>query len=249
MPEFGLIGYPLVHSFSKKYFTKKFEKENLTGNSYKLFPIDHIGMLPDVIKSHPRLWGLNVTIPYKVSVIPFLDIINPVALETGAVNTIQITEISGKKILTGYNTDVIGFERSLKQFIGNEKPSALILGTGGASKAVAYVLNRLNLPFLSVSRHPMGNKSIDYKQIDKSVCDTFRLIINTTPVGTYPNSDAFPPIPYKYLTTSHYLFDLVYNPSKTMFLQLGEEQNCMVINGIQMLEIQADESYKIWLNR
>jgi shikimate dehydrogenase len=247
MPKFGLIGFPLSHSFSKKYFSDKFEKENLYDFKYELFPIEKIGQITEVINKNPDLKGFNVTIPYKISVLPFLDEVDEAALNVGAVNTVLIKKIDNTKKLCGFNTDIIGFEDSLFTFIKDLKPSALILGTGGAARAVAYVLTRLGISFLFVSRNPEAGSEISYEKIDKPLMEQFHLIINTTPLGTYPEIDKFPEIPYNFLNSNHYLFDLVYNPSLTTFMAKGLQMGCQVKNGMEMLVQQAEASYKIWI--
>jgi len=241
MRQFGLIGFPLSHSFSKKYFTEKFEKEGWQDCQYDNHPIDAITQLPDLLQSYPLLEGLNITIPYKEQVIPFLYKQSPVVKETGACNCIKIAD--GR--LTGFNTDVTGFELSLKERLAPHHKNALILGTGGAAKAVEYVLNKLGIAYRYVSRSPAEGRLV-YEAVTPELLATFTLIINTTPLGTYPNINELPPLPYSALGSSHYLFDLVYNPAKTLFLQKGEAQGAVIKNGHDMLIIQAEESWKIW---
>lgn len=241
---YGLIGYPLSHSFSYKYFAEKFERENIADSFYENFPLENIDAFPALLKAHPNLVGLNVTIPYKEKVIPFLDELSPAAKEIGAVNTIKF--VDGK--LVGYNTDVIGFETSLKAFFKrseNSPKAALILGTGGAAKAIAYVLKKNKITFDFVSRKKGTNK-LTYEQVDRPKMESIQLIINTTPLGTYPDVHRCPPISYNHLNREHLLYDLVYNPEKTVFLKMGESQNAAIQNGYQMLELQAEASYKIW---
>ena len=238
---FGLIGYPLSHSFSKKYFTEKFEKEQLAGCRYELFPITSINELKDLVKTNKDLAGLNVTIPYKEQVIPFLDDSDKVVSQIKACNCISI--VKGK--LNGYNTDVSGFEQSLKEKLQPHHTKALILGGGGAAKAVEFVLRKLNIVFRYVSRKPSVH-SYSYEQLTVPIITDHPLIINTTPLGMYPSVNEAPQIPYAALTTRHYLFDLVYNPEKTLFLQKGEQQGAIIKNGYEMLVIQAEESWKIW---
>jgi len=245
MRKFGLIGYPLSHSFSKKYFTNKFEKEEIADAQYELFPIQSIQELPKLLRDNPDLVGLNVTIPYKEQVIPFLHHIDPKAHAIGAVNTIRIEK--GK--LTGYNTDYFGFKDSLVKFIGaNAFPEkALILGTGGASKAVKAALDDLNIHHKFVSREPVEGQ-LSYESIASSPNHvlTSLLIINTTPLGMSPNTDTLPKLPYEHLTPNHMLYDLVYNPLKTAFMQKGIEAKCWVKNGLEMLHGQAEKSWEIW---
>lgn len=239
---FGLIGYPLTHSFSKKYFTEKFEKEGLKDCRYELFSIPNINDLSSILASHPELSGLNVTIPYKKSVITFLDDRSNLPSGLDACNCIQI--INGK--LIGFNTDVTGFQKSFQGSLDAHHTHALILGSGGAAEAVAFALRNLNINYLFVTRQPAGDNSIRYDQIDAQLLSKYSIVINTTPVGTFPAVDVCPEIPYKLLSERHYLFDLVYNPEKSMFLSKGEKRGATIRNGYEMLEIQADESWKIW---
>jgi len=238
---YGLIGYPLSHSFSKKYFTEKFEREGLKDCQYELFPISSIEDLPQLLKEHPELCGLNVTIPYKEQVLSYLDSENELVQAIRACNCIDRRD--GK--LKGYNTDVLGFERSLLEQWQPHHKKALILGTGGVSKAVQYVVQKMGLGYRYVSRKP-GIHNFSYEQLTPAIMQEYTLIINTTPLGMYPNITEAPPIPYEALTPKHYLFDMVYNPDKTLFLKMGEEKGAVVRNGADMLEIQADESWKIW---
>ena len=242
MKTFGLIGYPLTHSFSKKYFTDKFKEEGLSDCVYENFPIEKIESVNEIFRLHPTLVGLNVTIPYKEKVIPYLDAANEIVKETGACNCIKIQR--GKKI--GFNTDVMGFGESLDAKLKDSHRHALVLGTGGAAKAVQYALKQRNISFAQVSRTPTTPDVISYQDIDKSLLETHTLIVNTTPLGMYPNVDVAPPIPYQYLTPAHYLFDLVYNPDETKFLQKGKTMGATVENGRDMLRIQADASWEIW---
>jgi shikimate dehydrogenase len=241
MKQFGLIGYPLGHSFSKKYFEEKFAKENLQHCVFDLFPIKEIGAFRNLIAEQQNFVGLAVTIPYKETVIPFLDDITDSVKEIGAVNCIQFK--NGKTI--GYNTDVIGFEKSLKPLLKQHHTQALILGTGGASKAVQYVLKKIHIPFLLVSRNKTSD-TITYENISEEIIKTYTLLINTTPLGMSPNEEGFADIPYQFLTSKHLLYDLIYKPEKTMFLQKGKQQGCAIKNGFEMLVLQAEENWKIW---
>lgn len=245
MRKFGLIGYPLSHSFSKKYFTNKFEKEGVQDAQYELFPIQSVQELPGLLKNNPELKGLNVTIPYKEQVIPFLDAVDAKAQEIGAVNTISID--NGK--LTGYNTDYYGFKDSLTKFVGaNGLPNrALILGTGGASKAVEAALDDLEIKYKLVSRKPIADE-ISYQSLLSSPNELLvsPLIVNTTPLGMSPNTDTLPELPYDHLTPDHMLYDLVYNPLKTAFMQKGIDGKCWVKNGLEMLHGQAEKAWEIW---
>jgi shikimate dehydrogenase len=241
MTKYGLIGYPLSHSFSKKYFTEKFERESIKEHEYDLFPIEKITQLPSLVQTESLLNGLNVTIPYKEQVIPFLDELTEVVKEIQACNCIRI--LDGK--LIGYNTDVIGFEKTLERKLARHHQRALVLGTGGAAKAVNYVLRKKGIDFLEVSRRK-GEGSITYQDVDEQVISSHTLIVNTTPLGMYPNVDDAPDLPYHLLTDAHYLYDLVYNPAKTKFLVEGERRGAVIENGADMLVIQAEASWDIW---
>lgn len=241
MRTFGLIGHPLSHSFSKRYFTEKFEREHIPGCRYELFPLPSIHELPVLLERETELHGLNVTIPYKQQVIPFLYAMDDVVRGTGACNCIRIEE--GK--LYGHNTDVIGFERSLVAALKPSHDKALVLGTGGAAKAVHYVLKKLGIPFREVSRNATRDV-LSYAQLDVDTIREHRLLINTTPLGMYPDVSVCPDLPYEGIGAGHYLYDLVYNPARTLFLQKGEERGAVVANGAEMLVIQAEESWRIW---
>ncbi len=245
MKQYGLIGYPLTHSFSKRYFTKKFEEENIK-STYENFEIDKIDKLPEIIKNNPEIVGLNVTIPYKEQVIPFLDELNDSAREIGAVNTIKVTRTGTGIFLKGFNTDTFGFETSLKPHLKSHHKKALILGTGGASKALKYVLSKLGIEFISASIEELNENEIRYEEIDEKMINERLLIINATPLGTYPKVDTFPKIPYKYISEKHLLFDLVYNPELTLFLEKGEAKGAAIKNGYEMLLQQAVKAYEIW---
>jgi shikimate dehydrogenase len=242
MRKYGLIGYPLTHSFSQRFFTEKFGKEGLAGVSYSNFPLAGIGELPGIL-SDPELCGLNVTIPYKEQVIPFLQEADEVVSIIGACNCIDI--VRGR--IKGYNTDVTGFSHSLEQKLTGHHRQALVLGTGGAAKAVEYVLRNFRIPYRSVSRQPQPlSGAIAYEEVDARLLATHQLIINTTPLGMYPHTEDCPPLPYEALTPEHYLFDLIYNPAKTLFLQKGEARGAVIQNGYDMLVLQAEESWRIW---
>lgn len=242
MPNFGLIGKNISYSFSKSHFTEKFEKEDIN-YTYENFDIDEISQFPSIIKNHPELLGLNVTIPYKESIIPFLDELNEVAQDIGAVNTIKI-ESSGK--LKGYNTDCYGFEKSIQPLLKPHHKSALILGTGGASKAVAHALRNLHIHFDFVSRQPNAEAKYTYIELDETIIKSAQIIINCTPIGTYPNVNECPDIPYDALTNEHLLYDLIYNPIQTKFLICGEIKGAAITNGLTMLELQAQKSWDLW---
>jgi shikimate dehydrogenase len=241
MTKYGLIGYPLSHSFSKKYFTEKFERESIQDHEYELFPIGQISQLPSLLHTETNLKGLNVTIPYKEQVIPYLDVLTEVVKEIQACNCIRI--LDGK--LIGHNTDVIGFEKTLERKLSNHHQRALVLGTGGAAKAVHFVLKKKGIDFLEVSR-VKGEGRISYQEIDEQVIASHTVIINTTPLGMYPNVEEAPDLPYHLLSDQHYLYDLVYNPAKTKFLLEGERRGAVIENGADMLVIQAEASWDIW---
>lgn len=244
MKNYGLIGKSLQHSFSKKYFENKFYQESIKDSNYNLFELKNIEDFQSLIESTKNLIGVNVTIPYKESIIPFLNEVDARANEIGAVNTIKINPDT--KQTKGYNTDYDGFKNSLKPFLENKHERALILGTGGASKSVIYVLKELNIDYLLVSRKPKKDNEIAYSDINEYVIKHHQVIINTTPVGTYPNVDDYPKISYNLLTDHHLLFDLIYNPDQTIFLKKGKDKGCLTINGLQMLKIQAEKAWEIW---
>jgi shikimate dehydrogenase len=245
MRKFGLIGFPLTHSFSKKFFTEKFENENIADCKYELHSIAEIREMTDLIEREPSLCGLNVTIPHKLNVMPFLNEIDNAAQEIGAVNCIAIHQNNGIPFLKGYNTDAYGFEESLKPLLPNKDQKALIFGNGGAAKAVEYVLKQLNIPYLIVVRNPASN-AILYSAITKEILADYKLLINTTPLGMLPNLDSFPPIPYQFLNETHLAYDLVYNPEETAFLTKAKAQGARIKNGLEMLHLQAERSWDIW---
>jgi shikimate dehydrogenase len=244
MRTFGLIGYPLSHSFSKLFFTKKFEKELIRDTAYELFPIPEIGELADLLRN-PELAGLNVTIPYKVAVLPFVDKLDPAAADIGAVNCLKITHSADGRQVKGYNTDAYGFEESLKPLLQGDHRKALILGDGGAASAVKYVLNKLGIAYRSVLRKPMPG-ALQYADVDEALLQSHTVIINTTPLGTFPNVEECPDIPYEYLSAKHLAYDLVYNPEETLFLKMVKEKGGTIKNGLEMLELQAERSWEIW---
>lgn len=244
MKLFGLIGHPLSHSFSKKYFEEKFKKEGIEDCKYELFDLENCTELARVIDSNPDLIGLNVTIPHKEKAISLLDEIDSIAQEIGAVNTIRIDQFSKK--LKGYNTDYFGFKNSLKPFLNHHHERALILGTGGASKAVEYALKDLNISCLKVSRNPQYDNEISYDEVNEFVILHHKLIVNTTPLGMSPNTTDCPNIPYEQLSENHFLYDLVYNPDETVFLRKGREKGCLTLNGLSMLKLQAEKAWEIW---
>lgn len=250
MRQFGLIGYPLTHSFSKQYFSQKFEKEGILDCEYELFPINTIQSLLELITKHPSLCGLNVTIPYKEIVIPLLHQLDSTAQAIGAVNCIKIVNgTDGKKQLIGYNTDAFGFKQSIKPFLETHHERALILGTGGASKAVFHVLNEIGIDCYFVTRDKVNlndKKGFLYSELNEYVMNAFKLIVNTTPIGTFPDIASYPEIPYEFLSDSHLLYDLVYNPAETVFLSKGKEKGAKTINGLSMLQQQAEEAWRVW---
>jgi shikimate dehydrogenase len=245
MKHLGLIGYPLSHSFSVKYFTEKFRREGITGFEYVNYPIQSVRELMPLLEEKQDLIGLNVTIPHKKEVIPLLDEIDPEAAKIGAVNTIRIKRSPGNIHLKGYNSDAYGFRESLIPLLGAGHRYALVLGTGGASKAVTHVLEQLGINFQYVSRTPAEGQ-LHYLDLCYAVMKKHTLIVNTTPLGTHPNTSAFPNIPYDLLTPDHVLYDLVYNPPETEFLRLGRQKGARIMNGHEMLVLQAEKSWEIW---
>ncbi len=238
---YGLIGKNIAYSFSRGYFKEKFLKLGLEQDVYVNFDIQSIADFPAVIEANPDLRGLNVTIPYKEAIIPYLKTLDPVARDIGAVNTIKFTS----KGLIGHNTDVYGFEQALIPLLAPHHIKALILGTGGASKAVAYVLKKLKINYQYVSRKE-GKGYLHYEDLDPTTLSEHPIIVNCTPLGTFPDVEAKPMIPYSALNTNHLLFDLIYNPEKTAFLREGEKKGATITNGLKMLELQADRSWEIW---
>jgi shikimate dehydrogenase len=252
MKQLGLIGYPLGHSFSKKYFTQKFEQQGISNDwQYELYAIENIEKLPEILRgSKKQLWGLNVTIPYKTAVLPFLDDIDPAAAAVGAVNCIRITwqKNKARPHLKGYNTDVFGLEKTMLGMLGGSVPEGLqglILGTGGAAKAAAFVLKKNNIPLKYVSR-TSTETTLGYADLDKNILDAHRLIINSTPLGMAPNTEGVPPLPFEFIGKEHFIFDLIYNPEKTRLMKMAEERGATVVNGAEMLIEQAEQGWKIW---
>lgn len=239
---FGLIGYPLSHSFSEKFFSEKFHKEKLYNCKYGLFPIPRIEELPPLLKDKPALEGLNVTIPYKQSVIPFLHNREGIPAELNACNCIHIRNNK----LFGFNTDITGFEKSIAPLLKLHHKKALVLGTGGAAAAVLYVLGKSGIVPSSVSREKKKGVTFLYNELNREIIESHPVIINTTPLGMYPATESCPDIPYQFITSKHLLYDLVYNPAKTLFLAKGEERGAVIKNGEEMLILQAEESWKIW---
>ena len=244
MRNFGLIGYPLGHSFSKKYFTEKFKKESIDA-SYELYELADIKHFTELIQS-VTLTGLNVTIPHKQNVISYLNELDETAAEIGAVNVIHFIRSNNKTILKGYNTDVIGFMESIRPFMKPYHKKALVLGTGGAAKAMTYGLQKLGLEVRYVSRNPENDNQLSYSDLNKQILEDNLVIVNASPVGTFPNVDVCPDIPYQFLNEKHLLFDAVYNPSETLFLKKGKEKGTVTLNGEQMLVGQAEAAWRIW---
>jgi shikimate dehydrogenase len=244
MRVFGLIGYPLSHSFSPDYFAHKFSKEGIEDAIYRLFPIENIDKLSELLSVENSLVGLNVTIPYKQQIIPFLNEIDETAHFIGAVNTICIERTTLGIKLKGYNTDVIGVRESLKG--QRHHKSALILGNGGATKAVIYTLNQLGIKHIIVSRTPKGKDQISYDQLTEGTIQQNTLIINTTPLGMSPHTSECPPIPYQAIGHDHFIFDLIYNPDVTLFMEKAQLQGAQILNGKLMLYSQAEASWQLW---
>ncbi len=239
---FGLIGKSLEHSFSPSYFSEKFRQEGIEDAEYRAFPLQKVREFEELLQEHPELNGLNVTIPYKETIISFLEELSPTAERIGAVNTIRLR----KGIREGFNTDVEGFRKDLEPLLGPEHRRALILGTGGASAAVAHALDELGFELLYVSREPEGELTIAYEALSPEKLAEQDLIVNSTPLGTWPNTQEAPPIPYEGITEGSILYDLIYNPSRTLFLQKGEAQGALVRNGYGMLVGQAEAAWRIW---
>lgn len=267
MSEYGLIGKTLKHSFSKSYFEKKFLQLGLRDHVYTNFELDHIDEIKTVFNSHPNIKGFNVTIPYKESIVPFLDELSNEAKAVGAVNCVLIkrhtstplsmtdshsdvilSEVEGQSQikLIGYNTDVFGFASSVKPFLEPQHNKALILGTGGASKAIAYALKNIGVEVYFASSSKQNANTFYYEQLNEHMMRAFKLIINTTPLGMYPNVNECPNIPYQFITPEHLCYDVIYNPENTLFLQKAKEQGAVTINGLSMLQLQAEKSWEIW---
>lgn len=246
MKKFGLIGFPLAHSFSKKYYDAKIERQQIPDVGYELYPIPAITDFPDLVEKYPQLMGVNVTIPYKIAVMDYLDRLSPEAEAIAAVNCIRIErEGNGRPVLTGYNTDVHGFAESLKPLLKPHHDAALILGNGGAAKAVSFALGQLGIAHTVVSRSPRRGQ-LTYGQLDAAVMAIHPLIINTTPLGTYPDITGCPGISFDLLGDRHLLYDLVYNPPETEFLKRGKARGAAIKNGLEMLELQAERNWEIW---
>ncbi len=245
MKLYGIIGYPLDHSFSEKYFTEKFLREGLKDYSYKKFPLASIDLLPALLREKSELCGFNVTIPYKKEVMKYLHSLDPVAEAIGAVNVVRIFRSPEGMKLRGYNTDAPAFRVSLEKNIGSKPATALVLGTGGAAASVWYILENMGITVCKVSRSA-GKGNLTYEELTPSILGETDIIVNATPLGMAPDTDACPPIDYSCLDSHHFLYDLIYNPEKTEFLRRGEKQGCKTSNGLEMLHLQADYAWQIW---
>jgi shikimate dehydrogenase len=246
MRKFGLIGYPLGHSFSKQYFTNKFLVESIPDCIYENYELKNPDLIKGLIIDDPEICGLNVTIPYKTEILKYLDIVDIEAVEVGAVNVLKVLNSGGRRIMKGFNTDLFGFRESLIPYLDGKKiNSALVLGTGGSSKAVAYILKKLGIGIVYVSRKS-GEGIISYSDLTREIIIDNKLIVNTTPLGMFPAIYAKPDLNYTCLSKDHILFDLIYNPSLTAFLTEGKERGCKIIGGLNMLHLQAEKSWEIW---
>ncbi len=243
---FGIVGYPLLQTSSPGYFRQKWEKENIKNTSYQIFPLKTLSEFMTLIESKPDLVGLNVTIPYKVSIIEKLHELSEEAKAIGAVNVIKISRHNDKAILTGFNTDAIGFERSITPLMRSHHRAALILGTGGASRAAAYVFQKIGIDYFLVSRDPHGKNHIGYDNLTMDLFESHTIVVNASPMGMFPDIDSCPPLPYEYLSGHHLIFDMVYNPAETVFLQKGKAAGAAVLNGLPMLHQQAEATWQIW---
>jgi shikimate dehydrogenase len=247
MKTYGLIGYKLGHSFSRNFFTEKFAKENLQEHEYINLELDSIEEFPRIFNRGKNICGLNCTIPYKQQIMQFMDEIDEEAAEIGAVNTVKIIQRNGRKILKGYNTDLYGFENSLRPMLEEKHKKALILGTGGASKAIRYLFDKMGIDYLSATtKNELDEKEISYKQLNAGMLKEYLIIINATPLGTFPKVDSCPELSYEFVTPDHIFYDLVYNPAETLFLKKGKQQGAKIKNGLEMLHLQALKSWEIW---
>lgn len=247
MKTYGLIGYRLGHSFSQKFFTQKFASENLQEHEYVNFELDRIEEFPEIFERGMNICGLNCTIPYKQQIMRFLDEIDPEAAQIGAVNTIKISGENGRRMLKGFNTDLYGFEHSIRPMLGEKHRKALILGTGGASKAVKYLFDRMGIGYLSATtKAERAEKEIGYDELTEALMQEYLIVVNATPLGTFPKVDTCSDIPYRSVTPDHVLYDLVYNPEETLFLKKGKLQGARTKNGLEMLHLQAIRAWEIW---
>ena len=245
MKKLGLIGYPLGHSFSKKYYLDKFEREHIQGIDYDLYPLADLADFQKLYQHDQQFYGFNVTIPHKQAVLPLMDELSPEAAQMEAVNCIRIQHNGDHVTLKGFNTDAFGFEESLKPLLQPQHTKALVLGNGGAAKAVLYSLKKLNIDYLIVSRSST-NGDLTYAQLNQQLMEEYTLIINCSPVGTFPNIEEAPAIPYQHITAHHLLYDLIYNPTETLFLKNGREKGATTKNGYEMLLLQAEKNWEIW---
>lgn len=245
MRKYGLIGYPLGHSFSKKYFTEKFQNEGLADCSYDNYELASLDEFQNLLSGNSDIYGLNVTIPYKSEILRYLDEISPESREIGAVNVLKIKRKQGRSVIYGFNSDITGIRDSIFPFLNPDIRNAIVLGTGGSSLAVCYVLRKIGIHVTSISRNRRPGL-LSYSDIDSSIIKNTNLIINTTPLGMYPNVDGKPEIDYSLLNSKHILFDLVYNPEVTAFLKEGMKYGCSTITGLKMLHSQAERSWGIW---
>jgi shikimate dehydrogenase len=245
MRKFGLIGYPLGHSFSKKYFSEKFSRENISDCQYDNYPLTSIDLLDKLIYGNSDLYGLNVTIPYKSVVMKYLDFIDEQAQSVGAVNVLKLLRGGDKVVSKGFNTDIDGFRTSIFPYLGERVINALVLGTGGGAKAVCYVLRKIGINVTSVDIIKLEG-ALNYSEITDNILISNQLIVNATPLGMFPDIQRKPDLNYRCLSKDHILFDLVYNPELTSFLKEGKEQGCTIISGINMLYGQAEKAWKIW---
>ncbi len=244
MYQLGLIGKPLSHSFSKAYFEKKFAVAPYTNFVYENYELNTLDDFPKLLKSHPGIIGLNVTIPYKEKILKYVDYQDDIVKKIGTTNTLIITANGSIK---AYNTDVIGFKNSLEPMLTKTSYKALILGTGGASKAVAYALTQLQIPYLFVSRSPQNEQTISYKQLTESLVEAHQIVVNSTPLGTFPNLSTCPDFPFDFVGNRHIFYDLVYNPAQTLFMKKAQAKGAVVSNGLKMLQLQAEAAWQIWL--
>lgn len=247
MKTFGLIGHRLGYSFSRNFFMEKFHQENLADYEYVNFELDSIDEFPGIFEQGRNICGLNCTIPYKQQIMQFMDEIDPEAAQIGAVNTVKITWQDGRRFLKGFNTDIYGFEHSLRPMLEAKHKKAIILGKGGASKAIMHILNKLQIDYVSVTRNDqILEKEIRYADINEQLLKETLVVIQATPVGTFPNVDQCPNIPYQYLTSDHVCYDLIYNPEETLFLKKAKAQGAQIKNGLEMLHLQALKAWEIW---
>jgi shikimate dehydrogenase len=242
----GLLGKTLAHSFSKQFFTEKFIRENIYNYEYVNFELEDIQNFSKLLEQYPNLIGLNVTIPYKEQVLPFVDECDEIVKEIGAANTLKISK-NGK--ISAYNTDVFGFTESIKPLLKTHHKNALILGSGGASKAIKYALNKMNIAAIIVSRNPKNSDEISYQDLDENTVKNNQIVVNTTPLGSYPNTETFPCFPYDFIDENYIFYDLVYNPAPTIFLKKANKNGAITINGLKMLHLQAEQSWKIWTKK